>query len=789
MATQYQHDHPDNRKTSGVVSSTVKENGVAEGSHTVKIFPNLIHAEWSKQEADLKDTVQMKVRGLYFPDGEQVEFEVFEVDGSEKSITKEPLPATMSNNTAQVSWKYPVDKDGNIRKGSSQPEFFFKCTPKNSSGTPVKSARLKITGTISISLVDEYGEPVKIEPAMIKTSYRQLIDATTDNVGVITLKRIPIGFHRIKFTKDPLIDLNAEQTVESIREFPPFFPLSFSSQNKFYGNSYYLACSHEVKESKYKRTVKRPTFFEVVPSWEENGADKVSIFADPRREVKDPNGKPLESVGKEGGLAKSVFECAYSPGDGKANFFEKTFWHSFTKPNEYKITVGKQQVTLRAFCPDTYGIKISLPALRKMSGGVKLGKEADLKDQSGNTITPAPSKPPIEGKTNGWGSLHMKREKPDNKVPIELSRNGNALEISSIKVLGGILKTIGEVENIIEQIKEAVPKAGIYFDLEIGVLQGSLAATFCWKEYKDHRAYFCIAANIDIVLFSIGMEIGVGVSGFACALQIFGKVEGKVTLSYKGERISPDGDKELQIPIGAGVSIEGSLGIRLQVIYMATATGAIKTAIELQNGCLKINSEEGVSVSCGLKWTGIKGSISVSASAGKKGGEGEGDDDDDGEIKQDQDKNKVAEGSWEKEWVEGKDLGTLQFPSLEEYTPPIIQREDVKRIIGEVFDKKGKIKIFVSFGRVYPNLIDDLEEAINRNDKIRRTQRNIQALAYEIHKALWKISTKDIMQKDRIVDMRDYMTFRDSEGLDAILKQNGDSAHELANSLSKSEKE
>jgi hypothetical protein len=783
----------DTKKSSGYVAGQLQRNSVPEGSYGVNLY-HLTAPKWSADKADVNDSLTMEVTCSGLDNGAKAVFTIFERNSNCPDVeVVPPINAQVSGNKITAQWKFPLNRK--LAAASSKwpvlPRFFFKC---DCSGFSTRSGLLQLSGTISISLFDTDNKAVANEPAVIRTSYKQPIDAITDGSGKISLKKIPLGCHQIKFTKNPLIDLNVEQAVVSTHELPPFFPLSFFDQNKFYTNSFYLACSHEVKESKCKRTVKRPTVFEVVPSWEDKAVDKVSIFADRRQQVSDDKSNKLKAVDTEGGLVKSEFECAYSPGDGKANFFEKTFWRSFTKPNEYKINVGSKQVTLRAYCPDTYGIKISLPPLGKMSGGVKLtGKVADLMDKARNSSTHVPIQKNYEGKVEGWNPFHTFPIPMKKDVPIELSRNGKALALTPLSALGGVLKTIGEVEKIIEQIKEAVPKAGIYFDLEIAVMQGTLAASFCWKEYKDHRAFLSVAASIDLVLFSIGMEIGVGISGFSCALQIFGKIEGKLTISFKGERISPEGDKELKIPFGT--SIEGSLGVRLQVVYVATATGAIKTAIEINQGTLKISSEEGVSISCGLKWTGIKGSLSVSVSAGKKGGEEEGKEDAQEEIeeknpiKQDQEANKVTEGSWEKEWVKEKDLGTLQFPSSEEYAPPIIQREDVKRIIKEVFDKEGNVKILISFGRFYANWIEDLEEAINEHPKIRRTQRNVQALAYEIQKTLWNISNKYAGSKDRIIEKTLYDDFRESGKLNDILKRNGDSANDLAKDLSHTEKE
>jgi hypothetical protein len=784
------------QKESGHTAGKMQRNSVPQGSYGVDLYPPLV-PKWSTNQADVNDTVTMEVTCTGIKDGMSATLTVFEKNGNcaDVMVGESPIPAQVSGNKISKQWKYPNGRKlvGASSKWPSLSRFFFQC---DCAGESKRSGLLQLSGTISISLFDTDNKAVSNEPAVIKTSYSQLLDATTDGSGTISLKKIPLGFHQIKFPKNPLIDLKISQAVTTIHEFAPLFPLSFFEPNKFYADSFYLACSHEVKESKYKRTVKRPTFFEVVPSWEENGADKVFIIADPRKEVKDSNGKPLESVDKEGGLAKSVFECAYSPGDGKANFFEKTFWRSFTKPNEYKISVGSQHVTLRAYCPDKYGFKLSLPEIKKLSVGRKLKKEVSNITEGGQQN---PSSPPKEykapkPKVDGWNPFTTFPYPWEKDVPLEVSRNGKALEISSLKYLGGVIKTIGEFENIIEQIKKDVPKAGIYFDLELKVLQGTFETAFCWKEYKNHQAFLSIAAKLEIEIFSVGLEIGVGVSGYGIACQIYGKVEGKLTVSYNGERISPEGDKSLKITYST--TIEGSLGIRVQVIFMASATGAIKTAIEIENGSLTISSEEGVSVSCGLRWTGLKGSISISLSAGKKGGdkddkdEDEEDEDEDLQMpKQDQEERKALNGTWESEWVEGKDLGTFQFPSAEEYTPPIIQREDVKRIIEKVFDKEGKINVLISFGRFF-DVIEDLEAAINDHEKIRRTGRNIQALAYEIHHALWGISNKYAgHKKDRLMELKVYNDFRELGGLEEILKRNCDMANDLSKEVSSSEKE
>jgi hypothetical protein len=661
VATKYQHDHPDNRKTSGTVSSTVKDNSVAQGSHSVKVFPHLTHAEWSKQEADIKDTVQLKVNGVYFKDGEPVNFEVFEVDGSEKSIAT--LKGTISGNAAQVSWKYPVDKNGNISKSSLQPEYYFKCT---STSSFVKSPRLKITGTITIALVDSNQKAVANESFLLHKFSNNIQQSKTGGDGKVKFEKIPIGRHLVKFPDNPLID------IAQSKQFPlPLasrkYDLHFGSDNQFVLNTYFILCSHKI-EGQY-RAVKEPPFFAVVQSPPKE-PDKVHIYTSIKNQLTDANGKALKQEPDDSGFKSFSLECPFAQTGGMIPFFKPKFWEELKKPQEFTINGLPKALTIKSYPPNQYKVSMKFPVMERYVAGSKLcnnlkaGAEK-ITEKVLKKVLPKFIEPEKAPKgADAWVPLKLPflPTPLTEKCPVSFEVNGTAIELKVLEALGSILVLMKNLNTIKDFITHKLPKAGWYCEYEVKVMQGTLAFGWGWQEYKDHRAFIHYLANVDLTILSIKIEVGIGIRSFV-GVQAFINIEGGITVSLQLERDTPDKRPSISLPFGT--TIEASSGARVTVGYTAKIEAKIKSGLEITGGKFCLSTEDGgCSVTIGsIKWTGFKVVASVSPGLGKVGG--------DKKLVEDEG---VDVGSGEREictLVDEKELlSGWKWPSEEKYEAP-----------------------------------------------------------------------------------------------------------------------
>ena len=588
--------------------------------HTIKIAPALVKAEWSKQTADIKDTLQLKVTGQNFKDGDEVEFSVYEIDGSEKCILPSQK-ATMSGNTAHISWKYPLDQNGDIRKNSKSPEFFFKCQCSTDS---IPSGRLRLTGTITISLVDSNNKAAANENFMFYKLANEVENSSTGSDGKKKIEKVPIGKTRIYFPGNPLID------VPNAGSFPlPLgskkHDLHFGKDNPFTVHSYFILCSHKIE--KQFRAVKEPPFFAVVQSPVKE-PDKIRVYTSLKNQLSDGNGKALKQEPDDSSFKSFSMECPFEQTEGIIPFFKPKFWEELKKPQEFTVNGLPKALTIKSYPPNQYKVSMKFPVMEKYVAGSKLCNK--LKEGAENTtekvlkkVLPKfiePEKVP-EG-ADAWVPLKLPflPTPLTEKCPVSFEVNGTAIELKVLEALGSILVMMKNLNKIKDFITNDLPKAGWYCEYDVKVMQGKLAFGWGWQEYKDHRAFMHYLANVDLTILSINVEIGIGVN-IGVTIQAFLTIEGSVSVSLQLERDTPDKRPNLSLPFSG--NIEASSGARFKVGPLIKIEAKVKSALEITGGKFSLSTEDaGCSVSISsIKWTGMKIVASASPGVGKVGGD------------------------------------------------------------------------------------------------------------------------------------------------------------------------
>ena len=365
-------------------------------------------------------------------------------------------------------------------------------------------------------------------------------------------------------------------------------------------------------------------------------------------------------------------------------------------------------------------------------------------------------------------------------------RNGTKVDIKFMETVGAVVKLGQQVSDIISYIQKNVPKVGWYFEWENQFLQGTFIVEWGWKEYKDHRAYYYVGINLDIKLIEMKMEMGVGVSGFAFKLQIFGSLSGAITLSIKTCRYSPDGEIEFGFPFGA--EIIGSLGARAQVGCFVKMEGTLETGLKLEDGAFKFRQHEGWSMGCSLKWSGIVGKLTVSGGTAKKEGA-----DENAEPKEDfhnepkeMEENKSQ--ALENELIGSVDLGKWHWPdSKAEYNPPVIPREDLHKLLKKKLTEGEAVRVKIDegfFGNKYLNVEDmakDLEEKIHGRNDIRKDPKSAEGLVLEIRKSLDSIMYGKLRGSTAYIESEQFSSFLEGEEFRHILDKDIDPMQDIIN--------
>jgi hypothetical protein len=388
-----------------------------------------------------------------------------------------------------------------------------------------------------------------------------------------------------------------------------------------------------------------------------------------------------------------------------------------------------------------FKLQIKFPPFRKWSGGTKVESEAsqfinEVKNRQRKTASH------FEYKTEKEGWHLNKWPKPlSSDAPVTFVRNGAEVKVAFLKTVGTVVALENQLSVILSLIQKNVPKVGWYFEWENQLFQGTFVVEWGWKEYKDHRAYYYVGAMIDMKLIDLHMEIGVGISGFAYAIQIFGALTGGVTLSVKISRHSPDGEAEFSLPFGA--EIVGSLGARAQAGCFVKLEGTVETGIKLEDGALKFNQNEGWSIGFAIKWSGITGKLKVSAGPAKKEGV-----DEDGQEKLDlhnapKEMNDNKSQTFEREIIGSSDLGKWRWPDAKaEYNPPVIPREVLHKMMVKMLTEGDDIRVKV--GREFmlnqymdmKKVANEIENEIHARADIRKDPRTAEAMVFDIRKRL-----------------------------------------------------
>lgn len=775
----YTHTTPANTKATRTAGSNFKQTHVAQGDHVIKIN-HITNATWSKAELKIGEQIDASVDTVGLADGTEITFSFFEKEFNAPPRNLEyPNPnPKVSGNKAKVTWKYPenVVPQNNPLQYSDATVYFvakFGQSTRPSNSIPLYS-------DLNIKVEKEDGNPIPSVKAVVKLSTGVSVEKTTDSSGKIAITKAPARVHRIVFPESPRA-VPAEETIGDFDLEPKVRNiLAFGSNvHVFRMIEMYAYCSHEYEGK--RRSVANTNLFEVVPDYNGNDAykDKVMILT---RSPATPQigGKDLEKQkDKEFGMNAFLLECEQAFGKDVPNIFNSDFWEGLFKPHEYKIDgLPIKTFTVKCYRPDRYKLQLQFPELGKWKGGFRLQKSTtDIKNQ----VT---MKKPVElehhplQKGEGWsGTKYPKKVQSD--TTILFLRNGAQVDVKFMDYVGAFIDLSNKLSQIISFVEDNVPQVGFYFQWECQVLQGTFVIEWGWKEYEDYRAYYYTGVNLDIKLIEVKLEIGVGISGFTFKLQLYGALNGSISLSVRQSIVSPDGDPEFDFPFGG--EIIGSLGARAEVGCWVKMEGTIETGIQVEDGAFKFSHKEGLSAACTLKWSGLVGRLKVSGGTANKEGTDELKSDAEVIAEQSQEispneTDEKGHTEYEHELIKSQELGRWEWSKngAKEYNPPVIPREDLHKMLKKRLAEGKKIRVKIGKGWFTDNYMEmdavaeEIEKKIHARNDIRKDPKSAEALAFKIRASLDAIMNGKYRGTTAYMEEQEFTSFLGGEDLKAI---------------------
>jgi len=406
-------------------------------------------------------------------------------------------------------------------------------------------------------------------------------------------------------------------------------------------------------------------------------------------------------TGTEGaGYANYKFKAKY-PDWKKSSIISSEFWSQINKGTPIQVSGIPESVSIIHYSPHKWKLEVMIPQLRGLKMGSRLG------DGQVSQRYAAMDRP--------------KGTFEESKDIVKLSRDGNkiALERGDIESFLQIYKYAVAVYDFIRTIKDNVPKVGWYADFELQLLQGPVAAEWGWKEFDDHRAFLWYSVGVEVTIFSVQFELGVGLQITGFKAQLFAQLSGSVGAKLVGERTSPDNDVQIQATYDRRIT--GALGVRFEAGEVVKLEGKGETAIGV-SGDITWESSKGLSGGIKGYWTGITTSYTFSVKHGALG----------------------YERSGQKRLVDEATIGEKRWPEKEKYNPEYVTRDRIKSIVSDKLTQGWNVRVFTPSDAWYKpdtgwsidQIAERLAAKIDARADIRRDAKSIEGLAHDIRQRL-----------------------------------------------------
>jgi hypothetical protein len=523
-----------------------------------------------------------------------------------------------------------------------------------------------------------------------------------------------------------------------------------------------LECAHHAAAG--RDLFEKGTRIELVPD-EGSTADTVKIHWRDDWQASMPGQLEVRTPGRPAGTARQngsypggyttyELEAEYLGDIDISNVITPGFWRAYRERTTHTVRPGPTSIPVEVYNPRRFRFEFSLPPMAGFKGGTKYEAEGSREIRSlartgrvKKQVTTedaywSPSSKTLEThRTDTDAGPDFQPHASEQKLvdTITITRDGQTIpELQWLTFVGKVLKYADTLREIIEMVRDYAPKVGWYIDWNLQLMQGGLSVDWYWKEHTDHRVYQFIDYAMNLTIFSLGFEIGIGVSAVSFKLQIYAALSGELGVESGFKRDSPDGAPGFRLP-GVQGKITGVLGARAEAGYVFKFDAKGETAIEAE-AQIGINQRDAmVSVDARARWTGITCTCTVSAGA--------------------------LGISWTKtetwELVPAGPWWGLEWPDDQPYEPPTMSRSAIAREIEQVLRRGWDLLVYEDdksarySHRAIANYIAGYVERDTAFDKVPKA---VDALANAVRADLNELADRGFWNRDwlAVSDLRRY---------------------------------
>jgi uncharacterized Zn-binding protein involved in type VI secretion len=204
MGAAYSIKTPDNRQVNGPLVGQVKQKGVKEGSHEIKLRA-IVDVRWADPKAQVGDKVKLTVETAGIEDGEKALLRIFVKDANFVDHEYEALEAEVESDKIEKEWELKIDErlldhqDSKAKGGRySVPYFYFVAEV---GGLRQKSALLKYTDWIEVKIKDADDNAIANKKFKLFFPNGEVREGTLDSQGKARVENVPAG--RANVAVDP----------------------------------------------------------------------------------------------------------------------------------------------------------------------------------------------------------------------------------------------------------------------------------------------------------------------------------------------------------------------------------------------------------------------------------------------------------------------------------------------------------------------------------------------------------------------------------------------------------
>jgi len=198
----YKLTDPDGRESEGVLrmDGTIRRDALQSESQGKVILMSVTEAKWSKEEADVGETVKMSAKAEGFEDGTKAVFQIFKRDISGPDVVVAEVEAKVSGEKVEGEWSLQRnsgdDEEAESAGGFESPEYYIDVIVGN---CMTRSRMQNYKDYVEIELLDGDGNPVPDAEYILYLSNGEVRRGRLDGNGYKKEENTPIGPSEVEF--------------------------------------------------------------------------------------------------------------------------------------------------------------------------------------------------------------------------------------------------------------------------------------------------------------------------------------------------------------------------------------------------------------------------------------------------------------------------------------------------------------------------------------------------------------------------------------------------------------